>query len=144
MQRVKIEGPAFYTFSTDIPVRITDLNYGGHVGNDTFLALVHEARVRFLQSLGYSEMNVEGCGLIMADAAIRFSKELFYGDVVTIEVAATGFTPVGFDLIYHLSVFRDQSRVTAGMAKTGMIVFDYVNRKKVSLPEKAMQVLQGH
>ena len=143
MQRIKIEAPGSYPFSTEIPVRITDLNYGGHVGNDAFLSLVHEARVRYLQSLGYSELNVEGFGLIMADAAIRFSKELFYGDVVTIEVAATGFTTVSFDLIYQLKVKRDDVLVTAGLAKTGMVLIDRTNRKKASLPERVIQLLQG-
>ena len=98
MARIKIELPEEFTFSTKIPIRITDLNYGGHVGNDTILGLIHEARVQFLKSFGYAELNVEGVSLIMSDAGIEFKAELFYEDVMTAFVTATNFSRVGFDL----------------------------------------------
>ena len=46
MARIKLTLPERFPFTTTIPIRITDLNYGGHVGNDTVLALLHEARVQ--------------------------------------------------------------------------------------------------
>ena len=39
MERVKIHLPDTFAFSTVSRIRITDLNYGAHVGNDTFLSL---------------------------------------------------------------------------------------------------------
>jgi acyl-CoA thioester hydrolase len=45
MPRVKIELPESWTFRTDIPIRITDINYGNHMGNDSFLGILHEARM---------------------------------------------------------------------------------------------------
>ena len=65
MPRIKIKLPEKFIFRTEIPIRITDINYGGHLGNDSLLSIIHEARVRFLKSLGYSESNVEGVGIIM-------------------------------------------------------------------------------
>jgi len=44
--------PASFQFSCQLPVRITDINYGGHVGNDRLLVFAHEARMRFLQHYG--------------------------------------------------------------------------------------------
>ena len=79
MSRFKIEQPDSWHFETQIPVRITDLNYGGHVGNQHFLTYMHEARVQWLTQEGWSEMDVEGVGLIMSDAAMRFRREIFYG-----------------------------------------------------------------
>lgn len=92
MDRIKVSLPGNYNFSTVIAIRITDLNYGGHVGNDVFLSLIHEARLQFLNHFGYSEMDFEGTGLIMADAAIEFKRELFYGNELKISVAATSLT----------------------------------------------------
>ena len=66
------------------------MNYGGHVGNDSFLSLIHEARQQFLNHFGYSELQFENVSLIMADASIEFKKELNYGDEVKISVAAIG------------------------------------------------------
>lgn len=138
MERIKINLPETFTFSTIIPVRITDLNYGGHVGNDAFLSLLHEARMQFLHKFGYSEMNVEGVGLIMSDVGIEYKKELGYGDVVKISVAATGFDRLGFDLFYLLELIDGDKTILAGKAKTGMLCFDYTAKKKATIPAEAI------
>ena len=130
MARIKIELPEQFTFSTKIPIRITDLNYGGHVGNDTVLSLIHEARVQFLKSSGYDELNIEGVSLIMSDAAIEFKAELFYGDVISAFVTANNFSRVGFDLYYK--IMREEAIVAT--AKTAMICYNYDVRKIVSVP----------
>ena len=122
-----------------IPVRITDLNYGGHVGNDRILSLVHEARMQFLQSLGYTEMNIGGPGMIMADAGIEFKSELFYGDQVSVSVAVAHISRAGFDLCYLLEKEQDGVKVTVAQAKTGMICYDYQRKKIVALPEEFRQ-----
>ena len=101
MARIQINFPEKNIFATEIKIRITDLNYGGHLGNDTMLSLLHEARVRFLKHFNYSEMDVEGVGIIMADAAIQFKTEAFYGERLKIEIAADEFTRVAFDLFYR-------------------------------------------
>ncbi len=143
MERIKINLPETFTFFTIIKIRITDINYGGHVGNDSFLSLVHEARVQFLASKGLSEMDIMGVGLIMADAAIEFKKEMTYGDTVKISVAATGFDRIGFDIFYLLEVDNDGRLITAGKAKTAMMCFDYANKKKAAIPPAAIKKLQS-
>ena len=139
MERIKINLPEQFSFSIKLPIRITDLNYGGHVGNDAFLSIIHEARIQFLQQFGYSEMNVAGVGLIMADVAIEYKKELTYGDIVTISVAATGFDKLGFDIFYKLEVESEGKIILAGKAKTGMMCFDYTQKKRTSVPAEAIQ-----
>src|SRR5690348_10096156 len=102
MARVKLELPSSFSFHTTIPVRITDLNYGGHVGNDAILSIIHEARMQYLRTLGYTEMEFENVSLIMSDAAIEFKAESFYGDMLAVSVTATHFTRVSFDLYYKI------------------------------------------
>jgi len=137
MARIRVELPEQFTFSTKIAIRITDVNYGGHVGNDTILTLIHEARVQFLKHFGYDELNVEGASLIMSDAAIEFKNELFYGDTITAFVTATNFGRVGFDLVYKLT----RNDTSIAHAKTGMICYDYKLKKVVSLPGNAKEKL---
>jgi acyl-CoA thioesterase FadM len=141
MERIKVSVPDNYAFSTTITIRITDLNYGGHVGNDVFLSLVHEARMQFLQQYGYSELNFAGTGLIMADAAIEFKRELMYGNEVKISVVATGFDKIGFDICYLMEVKEGEKWTTAGKAKTGMLCYDYAAKKKVPVPAEAIDKL---
>ncbi|MTI30742.1 acyl-CoA thioesterase [Xanthovirga aplysinae] len=134
MARIKINLPEKFPFQTFIPVRITDLNYGKHVGNDTILSLMHEARVQYFQWLGYKdELNLNGIGLIMADSGIMYKSETFYGEKIIIEVAATELSKVSFDLIYRLSGQNSGKEIARG--KTGMVCFDYENRRPASIPE---------
>jgi acyl-CoA thioester hydrolase len=141
MNRIKIELPGQFHFSTTINIRVTDLNYGGHVGNDSFLSLIQEARQQFLLSHGYEELSIAGVGLIMADVAIEFKKELNYGDAVKISVAADGFDKLGFDLFYKLEIATGDEIQIAGKAKTGMLCFDYTLKKKTAIPEEVIQKL---
>lgn len=143
MARIKIELPAHLGFSTPIPVRITDVNYGGHVGNDAILSMLHEARMRFLKNLGYSELSFEGVSLIMADVAIEFKAELFYGEEVIASVAAAEFSKVGFDLYYKLEKEVEGVRKLVAAAKTGMICFNYDTRKVAAVPVLATEKLKA-
>lgn len=139
MARIRIQLPENFSFTCRIPVRITDLNYGGHAGNDTILSLVHEARMQYLQSLGYTEMQFAGAGMIMADAAIEFKSELFYGDTVIASVAAGEISRIGFELYYKLEKETGGNKMIIAVARTGMICYDYAAKKIVSIPDDAKQ-----
>ncbi len=137
MARTKIGLPETFSFSCKIPVRITDINYGGHVGNDTVLSIIHEARMQYLNHAGYTEMNFAGVGMIMANVAIEFKSELFYGDTVIASVAATDFSKIGFELVYKLEKEAGGIIKTVALATTGMICYDYERKKIVGVPEEA-------
>jgi len=143
MERIKINLPEQFKFSTTIAIRVTDLNYGGHVGNDVFLSLIQEARQQFLLHHGYAELQFDGYGLIMNDAAVEYKKELNYGDNLKIHVAATGFDKFGFDLFYKLEIIKGEETTLAGKAKTGMLCYDYTNKKLARVPENAKEKLSG-
>lgn len=129
MARLSIALPEIFTFSTTISIRITDINYGGHLGNDSVLSLVHEARMQFLNSMGYTEMNCGGIGLIMTDAAIEFKREVFYGELITISVAAINFTKKSFELFYKMEKQQAEKTVLVAVVKTSMLGYDYSAKK---------------
>jgi acyl-CoA thioesterase FadM len=141
MARIKIDLPATFSFSTNIPIRITDLNYGSHVGNDAVLSIIHEARMQFLAHYGYSEMEFAGAGMIMSDVGIEFKSELFYGDTVIASVTAAAFSKVGFELYYLLEKETAGKKTTVAIAKTGMICYDYGRKKIAVVPEEAKKKL---
>lgn len=143
MERIKINLPADFAFAATVTIRITDLNYGGHVGNDSFLSLIHEARQQFLLHHGYAELNLAGTGVIMSDVAIEFRKELNYGDVVKISVAAAGFDKYGFDLFYKMEIVNGAETTLAGKAKTGMLCYDHANKKLAAVPAEVKEKLGG-
>jgi len=138
MARIKLEKPENFVFSTEIDVRISDINYGGHLGNDAVLSIIHEARMRFLKSMGFSETDVsDGCGLIMGDAAIVFKAESFYGDKLKVDVAVQDMSTFGFDIFYLITKVPTGEETCR--AKTGMVFFDYAAKKVRKAPEKFTQ-----
>lgn len=141
MARINIIVPENFHYSTRLPVRITDLNYGNHLGNDALIALIHEARVSYLASIGYSELDFAGVSLIMRDLAVQYKAEVFYGTVLEIFVRADDFSSSGFNLFYKV-VDQKNSKVSA-LVQTGMVCFDYDQRKPVRLPEEAKQRLEN-
>jgi acyl-CoA thioester hydrolase len=138
MARIKVDLPPHFHFSTTIAVRITDINYGGHVGNDAILSLIHEARMRFLQHIGYTEMNFAGAALIMSDVAIEYKSEIFYGDSLNITVGFNDIGKVGFDMVYKIEKASSEKNTIVALAKTGMVSFDYQHKKIISLPAEAL------
>jgi len=134
MPRIRIELPETFDFVTRIPVRVDDLNYGGHLSNDAVLSVAHEARLRWIRSLGFaSELDVAGIGLIMADAAVVFRAEGGHGMELRVEVALREPKSRGFDLVYRL--VDDATETEIAQVKTGMLWFDYRAKKVGHVPE---------
>jgi len=141
MARVRIQLPETFSFTTRIPIRITDLNYGNHVGNDSILSIIHETRVQFLKHFGLEELGFSGAELIMSDVAIEFKSELLYGDILIASVTAAEFSKVAFEIYYKLEKETEGKRVSVAFAKTGMVCFDYSTRKITTVPEEARRKL---
>jgi YbgC/YbaW family acyl-CoA thioester hydrolase len=139
MARVKIELPEKFIFKTEIPIRINDINYGGHLGNDAVLSIAHEARLRFLTQHNFTELNAGGAGIIMVDAAVQYKAEGFYGDIILVETAVTEITGVGCDFVYRCT--NKNTGTVIAIVKTGIVFFDYDKKKVVSVPEKFISVL---
>ena len=132
MARIRIELPDRFSFSTTITVYINHINYGNHLDNSALLSLVSEARVRFFKALGYTEMDVEGCGIIVADAAIQYRSEAFHGEVLVFEMTANDFNKYGCDLVWRVSEQDGGREVARG--KTGIVFFDYAARQPAAVP----------
>src|SRR5688500_7983819 len=105
MARIELQLPQGWHFSTELPVRVTDLNYGNHVGNNNVLALMHEARLQYYRELGFKdELSFKGSiGQVISDVAIVYKAEAFYGDVLICQLAAADFNKYGFDMMYLLT-----------------------------------------
>lgn len=141
MSRLKIELPEKLLTSVSIPVRITDINYGNHVGNNSIVEIIHEARVQFLQQHGFTELNVAGTALIMSELLVEFKNESFYNDLLEIKIFCGEISRVSFELFYEISVKRNQEPVVITLAKTGMVCYDYSVKKVSSVPEELKNIL---
>ena len=132
MSRIKIELPKQIMFTTEIDVRISDINYGGHLGNDALVSLIHEARVRFLAKCDCSEKDVFGKSIIMTDLAITYQNEVFYGEKVIIDIYPYDIKRCSFDLYYNLKNIEQSKEIAR--AKTQMTFFNYAKKTVVPIP----------
>lgn len=141
MPRIKIDLPERFLFSTDIPIYIGHINYGHHLDNSQMLSLVSEARVRFFKSLGYTELDVEGVGIIVADVAAQYRAEAFHGETMVVEMSADDFNKYGCDLVWRLSDQASGREIARG--KHGIMFFDYAARKASTVPPAFIAKVQG-
>ncbi|MCM8612164.1 thioesterase family protein [Accumulibacter sp.] len=133
MPRIRIDLPEKFSFSTEIALYVGHMNYGGHLDNALLLSVVSEARARFFRSLGYSELDVEGLGIIIADAALQYRSEAFAGEVMAVRMTAADFTSKGCDLLWCMNETSSRREVARG--KTGIVFFDYRLRQTAPVPE---------
>jgi len=134
MARIKIKPPKKFDFSTEISLRISDINYGGHLGHDSILSLAHEARVRFFKTHGFTELNVFGPAMILSDVAINYKSEGFYGDSIVVDIAVCDFLKYGCDLVYRLS--NKESGNVVALLKTGIVFIYYEKREVAPVPKE--------
>lgn len=143
MPRIKIEISGRPLTKVSLPVRITDINYGNHTGNDALVGLIQEARMAWLNTYNYTELDIGGKGLIMSGLAIEFKNESFYADVLEIQLYAEEITKKSFNLLYAVSTTRNNNKIEIAKAKTEMVCFDYTLKQVASLPDAFMKILSG-
>ena len=143
MARIKLTLPEHKIFTTKIAVRITDINYGNHLGNDALVSMLHEARMQWLTSLNYTELNIENAALIMADLAVEYKSESYYGDVFLIDIFIGEKTKVSFEIFYNIYTMRKGESILIAKAKTGMVCYDYDAKKVVNIPEEFALLING-
>lgn len=132
MNRIQIQPPQSILFTTDITVQIGDINYGNHLANDAVLRLCHEARLRFLSHFGFTETNIDGVSLIMADAAIQYQGQAFYGDTLHFQLGIRETTSAGFILVYQIHRLPENTPIAC--VQTGLVFFDYLEKKVRKTP----------
>ncbi|MBN1999556.1 acyl-CoA thioesterase [candidate division KSB1 bacterium] len=130
-------------FKTTIVVRIDDINYGGHMGNDRYLTFFHEARLRFFKVLGFSEMDIgDGTSLTQAEAFISYKAEVFSGDRLEIGVFIDQISGLRFRVMYEMTRESDKKIVAHGY--TLMVGFDYQLRKAKKIPQVFKQKVEAY
>ncbi|HET7115795.1 MAG TPA: acyl-CoA thioesterase [Hanamia sp.] len=141
MPRLKIALPPNILTSVSIPVRITDINYGNHVGNNAVVEIIHEARAQFLKQHSSTEMDVAGTSLIMSELLVEFKNEAHYNDLLEVKIFSGEISRVGFEFFYEISVKRNEHEIIIARAKTGMVCYNYKLKKVEAVPEKLKTIL---
>lgn len=138
--RIKLSFPPDKLFETNVRVHIADINYGGHMGNDRFLTLMQEARLRWLKSSGFPNEKdiVPPVGLIVVDSAIQYKAEVFHGENLHVSLATSEVGSKSFDLYYKVEKEGGQ---LAALGKTGIVCYDYQAKKVSAIPNELLKII---
>lgn len=132
MARVKVSMPEEFLYSMQHPVRFSDLDYAKHLNSVAMVHILHEARLQFLASLGLTEANVFGLGMVVTDMAIDYRSESFAKDVLVIDVGVGRFNRYGCDICFQITNSA-LDRVVCN-AKQGVVFFDFDKYKIAAVP----------
>lgn len=128
-----------FKFSIPLTVRISELNYGNHVGYQNYLSYFQEARIAYLGQFGYSEMDIEGYGMIIGEANCRYKKELFFNDRIRIACSIQEVKSKRFVMRYVIT--RDGTVCAEGF--THNLCYDYHAKKVMRLPDAFVSKIQA-
>lgn len=143
MPRLKIQLPKNILTTVFIPVRITDINYGNHVGNNAFVEIIHESRAQFLIQHDFTEMDVAGTSLIMSELLVEFKNEAHYNDLLEIKIFSGEILRASFEFFYEISTKKNNQEIIIARAKTGMVCYNKTFKKVEAVPEKLKTILMG-
>jgi acyl-CoA thioesterase FadM len=135
MARLQLDFPEDqWYYSTLLTVRVTDINAGNHLGNDSMISMISEARARFLFEYGVAETERDGFGIIVTDLATTYRAEAHARDQLLFEVGVMDFNKYGGDIIFRITRPRDKTLVA--MAKSGFVFYNYKTSQVVNMPDE--------
>lgn len=134
MARVVLSYPdEVFRFTTEMPVRITDINGANHLGNDALISMLSEARAQFMVKMGLQEMIENGVGIVVTDLATMYQSESFFPEILSFEVGVTDLNRYGGDYVFRVS--KALSGQPVALAKYGFVFFNFREKKVVPMPE---------
>ena len=140
MQRIRLEFPSeAVVHRHSLSVRITDMNYGRHLGHDALISLLHEARAAALDSLGVKEWDLGGYPSVVADLAVQYQGEARWPDTLIIETALAGVQRKALT-VFHRVVRESDQRLIA-TARLNLLLVDIETGRPVSIPASVLALL---
>lgn len=144
MPRIKIEEQASYEFTFPVTLYPRDINYGGHLGNDSLLVIIGSARAEMFHSMGFAEGDLgDGkTGIIMSDMVVNYRSEGFIFDKLVIDTHIGEIRSGGFRVFHRVT---NKGKLLA-LVETGFATFNHSIHRLAHVPEvfvKALKEYQG-
>ncbi|GEN29511.1 thioesterase [Halovibrio variabilis] len=140
MERVKLDFPAEAIIHRHpLTVRVTDMNYGRHLGHDALVSLLHEARIQAFAALDLPEWDMHGYPSVVADLAVQYLNEARWPEALVIETAVPA--PQGKALTIYQRIYKSESQQWVATARVNQLLIDLATGRPVDVPERVKQVL---
>ncbi|MGQ4878808.1 acyl-CoA thioesterase [Billgrantia sp. LNSP4103-1] len=142
MERLKLEFPeSAIVHRQPLSVRITDMNYGRHLGHDTLVSLLHEARIQAFGALGLTEWDMGGFPSVVADLAVQYQSEARWPDALVVETAIPA--PTGKTIVVYHRVRHAEGGRPVATARLSVVLVDPAQGRSVAIPDAVQQAIVG-
>lgn len=140
MERVKLEFPAGAIIHRHpLTVRVTDMNYGRHLGHDALVSLLHEAHIQAFAALDLPEWDMHGYPTVVADLAVQYQSEARWPNALIIATAVP--EPQGKALTVYQRIYQAESEQIVATARVNQLLIDVASGRPVEVPEQVQQAL---
>ena len=133
MPPIKLREQPLYEFTYEIMIQVGHINHRGHLGHDSILRILHEARANMWHALGLDELNLgDGkTGVITGDTVVTFKSEGFMFETLSVESQIDEISPDGFRVFQRIT----RAGQLVALAEVGLLGFDYKTRASAPIPE---------
>ena len=129
-----------FTFVVDLNIEWGDMDALQHVNNIEYFKYFQVARIAYFEKINSDSVFGETpIPLILASTQCKFIYPLAYPDSVSIGVRVDTMADQYFTMKYAVVSHKHKRLAAIGDAK--VVVFDYVNNKKVSIPDEIRKTI---
>jgi len=139
MIKLKVD-EAKIIFKTTIPVLVNHLNYGNHLGYDSVLSIIQEARMRWLKQYGLGEKTLQGdIGYLIGDVILNYKSEAFHGDILSVGMYIDNIKSKSFDIKYIVK--NEATDKLVAVSLTSHVCFNFQSKKVVAIPFEFQEII---
>jgi acyl-CoA thioesterase FadM len=131
-----------HEFIYKLVIQASHVNYAGHVGYNSMIDMVWEARVHLLHTFGLTELDLgDGeTGIITTDLVATFKREAFLFDEITVESHVTEILNNRFRIFHRISTAGE----LIALVETGFVTFNYKTHKVVPVPKTFVSLIERY
>ena len=129
-----------FTFVVDLNIEWGDMDALQHVNNIEYFKYFQVARIAYFEKINSDSVFGETpIPLILASTQCKFIYPLTYPDSVSVGVRVDTMADQYFTMKYSVVSHKHQRLAAIGDAK--VVMFDYVNNKKASIPSEIRKTI---
>ena len=129
-----------FTFVVDSNIELGDMDALQHVNNIEYFKYFQVARIAYFEKIdSESVMGETRISSILASTQCKFIYPLAYPDSISVGVRVDAMADQYFTMKYAVVSHKHQRMAAIGDAK--VVMFDYVNNQKVSIPSEIRKMI---
>ena len=115
-------------------VRYGDCDMHGHMNHAQFFTFMEQARVGYLQAIGFDPHSRDTIPFILVHASCDYKAPAYINDALNVAMGVTHLGSSSFTMEYAISHARSGELKATG--KTVLVYYDYRKMKKTLVPDE--------